>query len=258
MRLKVLACKVLYREISLLSANSEHTIDTSFLRQGFHDTPQYLRELLQAEINRIDSREDVHSYAPETEEQEFDAILLGYGLCSNAVAGLSSKRYPLVIPRAHDCAALLIGSKDVYKKIFDEGRGGIYWYSAGWIENAVMPSRDRVERLRASYEEAYGEDNAEYLMEMQQNWLKEYKYCMFIDWAGLHNERYIDFTKDCAAYLDWEYRQIAGDDGLMRDFLSGNWDAERFMVVPPGQKVMQSFDEQIFRAGLIDEEMAEV
>ena len=242
MRLKVIACKVLYREISLLSANSEHIIDVSYLRQGFHDQPQYLNELLQNEIDRIDRCEDVYSYASDDEEQDFDAILLGYGLCSNAVTGLHSERYKLVIPRAHDCATLLLGSKEAYRQIFDSASGGIYWYSAGWNENAVMPSRGRVEKLRVEYEEKYGEDNAEYLMEMEQNWLKEYKSCTFIDWPALHNDKQIAFTKDCAEYLDWEYRQLPGDDSLLRAFLSGEWDDERFLVVEPGRRIAQSYD----------------
>jgi len=248
MRLKVIACKVLYREISLLSASSEHIIDVSYLRQGFHDTPAYLNELLQKEIDNIDRCEDTYSYLPPDDERDFDAILLGYGLCSNAVVGLRSERYKLVIPRAHDCATLLLGSKERYKQLFDEASGGIYWYSAGWNENAVMPSRGRVEKLRVEYEEKYGEDNAEYLMEMEQNWLKEYKSCTFIDWPALHNDKQIAFTKDCAAYLNWEYDQQMGDDGLMRAFLSGEWDEERFLVIEPGQRIAQSYDSGIFAA----------
>jgi len=248
MRLKIIACKVLYREISLLSATSANIIDVSYIRQGFHDTPQVLQALLQKEIGQLEAREDMYSYLPPDGEHEFDAILLGYGLCSNAVSGLRSKRYPLIIPRAHDCATLLLGAKETYKKHFDAASGGMYWYSAGWIENAVMPSRGRVERLRAEYEEKYGEDNAEYLMEMEQNWLKEYNSCAFIDWPAMDNAAHIAFTKDCADYLGWKYTQLPGDDSLLRDFLSGKWDNDRFLVVPPGQAITQSYDDGVLRA----------
>jgi len=245
MRLKLIACKVLFREISLLASQSTNIIDTTFLRQGLHNTPERLRAILQAEIDRLDAQDDLYSFTAEDDENDFDAILLGYGLCSNAIVGLHSKRYRLVIPRAHDCVSFLLGSKDTYKKIFDAGSGGIYWYSVGWNENAVMPSRRRVDRLRAEYEEKYGEDNAEYLMEMEQAWMQEYKTCLYIDWAGLHSQEQIDFTKDAATHLGWTYRQHAGDDALLRDFLSGEWDTERFLVVPPGDAVAQSYDETV-------------
>jgi len=38
-----------------------------------------------------------------------------------------------VVPRAHDCITLLLGSKERYAKLFGE-RPGTYWYSAGWLE----------------------------------------------------------------------------------------------------------------------------
>jgi hypothetical protein len=33
--------------------------------------------------------------------------------------------------------------------------------------------------------------------------------------------------------------------GLMEDFVNGNWDNERFLVVPPGKKVAASYDDKI-------------
>ena len=61
---------------------------------------------------------------------KYDAILIGYALCSNGVVGLTSRRIPLVIPRGHDCITLLLGSKELYRDYFDSHRG-IYWYSSG-------------------------------------------------------------------------------------------------------------------------------
>jgi hypothetical protein len=83
------------------------------------------------------------------------------------VVGLTSRRLPLVIPRGHDCVTLLIGSKERYREYFDTHRG-IYWYSSGWIERTLQPGRERYELTRRHYMETYGEDNAEFLMEMEQ------------------------------------------------------------------------------------------
>ncbi len=53
--------------------------------------------MLQEEINKIDATEDLHtSYPPY--DLPFDGILIGYGLCSNGVVGLSSQKYPLIMP----------------------------------------------------------------------------------------------------------------------------------------------------------------
>ena len=72
MRLKLLSCKVLQREISLLMAQSGHFIDVTYIRQDFHNTPQLLNTFLQEEINKLDGGSDNYTCA-----EPFDAILLG-------------------------------------------------------------------------------------------------------------------------------------------------------------------------------------
>ena len=61
MRLKLIACKALFRELSYLSALSENVIDTTWIRQGCHDHPEQLREVLQREIDLTESGEDLHT-----------------------------------------------------------------------------------------------------------------------------------------------------------------------------------------------------
>ena len=41
----------------------------------------------------------------------YEAILFGYALCGNGLLGLTAFTVPLVIPRAHDCITLLLGSR---------------------------------------------------------------------------------------------------------------------------------------------------
>ena len=49
MRLKLIACKALSRELSYLSALTDNNIDTTFIRQGYHNAPDVLRRNLQQE-----------------------------------------------------------------------------------------------------------------------------------------------------------------------------------------------------------------
>ncbi len=246
-RLKVLACKVLSREIFTLAAKSENFIDVTTLRQGLHNTPDILRCALQEEIDKIDDGSDLLT-AEVNALQDFDAILLGYGLCSNAICGISSKKYKIVVPRAHDCITLFLGSKEKYRNYFDSHSGGVYWYTAGWNENTCMPGEDRFKAILQSYKEKYGEDNAEYLMQMEQDWLREYNMCTFVNWKCLNNERHIEHAKKCAEFLNWNFDLLDGEINLMEDFLNGNWYDEGFLVVEPGQKIQQSYSENIVRA----------
>ena len=170
MRIAVIACKVLLRELYYLSWNSPHIVEIWPVKQGLHCEPDNLRRKLQATVDAIEADEDIS-----------DAICLGYGLCSNGVAGISSQKVPIVIPRGHDCITLLLGSKERYRELFDS-HSGVYWYAPGWIEQSHQPGKERYELLYRQYVEKYGEDNAEYLMDMEQNWMKIYNWAIYIDW----------------------------------------------------------------------------
>ncbi len=235
-RFKVIACKVMMRELYYLAYQNENIIDIVWMKQALHDTPEKLRDRVQATIDQI-----------EQEEDKYDAILLGYGLCSNGAVGLNTKSLPLVIPRAHDCITLFLGSKERYQTLFDEYRG-IYWYTQGWIESSRMPDEKSMKRTYDHYVEKYGEDNADYLFEMEQGWMKEYENAFFVEWPELPREDAYRFTRDAAAYFKWNCEKFTGSASLLRDMLAGAWDEERFLVLQPGQKVAPSFDSSIVKA----------
>ena len=131
---------------------------------------------------------------------------------------------------------ILLGSKEKYKEYFESHRG-IYWYSPGWIESNLMPGKERYEQTLAEYTEKYGQDNAEYLMEAEQTWMKEYSWATYIDWPQLDGEKHKQYTKDCSEYLKWKYDEIKGDSSLMQKLVDGDWDDETFCTIKPGQEI---------------------
>lgn len=233
---KMIACKVLMREMYLLASGARSATDIVLLRQQLHNTPDLLRQMVQREIDRA-----------EEEETEYDAILLGYCLCSNGIVGLTSRKYPLVVARGHDCITLLLGSRQKYHDTFFGRDGGIYWYSPGWIEHTLQPGRERYEATYGEYIEKYGEDNARYLMEAEQGWMKKYDHAIYVAWPSLWNDAHAAYTRDCAAYLGWAYEEYRGDDSLVRRLLERDWSEEDFLVVPPGKTIEPSYDERIIR-----------
>lgn len=95
MRLALIGCMVMNREISHLVAGSKHVVRTWWLRQGLHNTPDLLRTEVQRMIDEVERENKLLEDA-----MRFEAVILGYGLCSNGVLGL---RKP--VAAAH-CAAL--------------------------------------------------------------------------------------------------------------------------------------------------------
>lgn len=228
--LKFVVCKVLEREAYYCASKSENVVDIYLMPQGLHNEPDKLRTEVQ---KMLDETTDVQG-------REYDAIILGYALCSNGTVGLSSK-IPLVITRAHDCITLLLGSKERYQEYFDSHRG-IFWYSPGWIENNDQPGKERFEKTLKEYEAKYGSENAQYLLEMEQTWMKEYEWASYVSWDFLNknlDEKYKQYTKGCAEYLGWNYDCLEGSDSLIQKLVDGKWNDEQFLVVEPGQKVVQ-------------------
>jgi len=236
-RLQLIVCQVLQREAYFCAARSPNVVDIVLMEQGLHDEPDRLRETVQRALARTH----------DIQGRPYDASLVGYGLCSNGTAGLKAE-IPIVIPRGHDCITLLLGSKERYREYFDSHRG-IYWYSPGWIEAGKQPSQERYERLLAAYTEKYGQDNAAYLLEVEQTWMKEYDWATYVDWGLVESDRYKAYTKRCAEFLGWNYDELRGDPGLMQRFVDGCWDAGEFLRVEPGRRIAEDVtNEGIVRA----------
>lgn len=233
-RFCVIACHVLWRELCHHAALSRNVFLFRFLKQGLHATPDRLRAELQAEIDRV--------------EGEFDAVLVGYGLCSNGLAGIAARKHPLVVMRGHDCLTFFLGSHRRYKEYFD-AHPGTYWYTVGWMETSCRPpGRERYERTRRAYVEKYGEDNVEYLMQMEQGWLKQYSNAAFVDTGVGDVEACRNYTRECAQWLGWTCDELKGDPALLTNWFDGCWNPDDFLVVEPGQRIAASFDDRILRA----------
>jgi len=226
-RFQFIACKVIQKEAYYCAARSENTIDIVFMEQGLHNEPDKLRQEVQKALDKT----------TDEKGRTYDASLLGYGLCSNGILGLSAN-IPIVIPKGHDCITLLLGSKDKYKEYFDTHRG-VYWYSPGWIQFGQQPSKERFEKLLAEYKQKYGQDNANYLMETEQAWIKQYGWATYVDWGLADNKSYKNYTKKCAEFLGWDYDELQGDPVLMQKLLDGNWEPNEFLIVEPGKKIAE-------------------
>jgi hypothetical protein len=202
-------------------------VDIVLMEQGLHDTPDKLRTEVQRALNNT----------LDIQGRPYDASLLGYGLCSNGIVGLSAQ-IPIVVPRGHDCITLLLGSKDRYQQYFDS-QPGTYWYSPGWIESGKQPSKERYEQLLLQYRQKFGDDNAEYLMQLEHDWMHKYNCAAYVDWGFVDCDRYKQFTKDCAEFLGWNYNELTGEPGLIQRLLDAQWNDAEFLLVKPGQKIAE-------------------
>jgi hypothetical protein len=242
MWIKCLTCEALARPVYLSAAYSPHIIDVELFERGLHNHPNDLRRRLQ---ERIDSFEGGH----------YDAIALVYGLCGKATAGLEARGTRIVIPKAHDCITLFLGSRARYNEQF-EGCPGTYWYSQDYIERddgsggaLSMGSGIDVD-LEAEYEnyvKKFGKDNADYLMEAMGAWQKHYQRAAYIDLGITDANGLEDKARTEATRRGWAFEHLTGDLVLIRRLLNGDWEKD-FLVLEPGQKIKMTYDEDIMGA----------
>lgn len=229
----VITCAVLEDECRHYARSLPNVRHVEILQQGLHNEPPRLRTTLQEAVTRI-----------ESSFPDIDAIVLGYGLCSRGVEGVATARCRLVIARAHDCITLLLGSKERYAR-YVQAHPGTYWYSPGWNRHHIPPGRQRYELLRGQYVQKYGQDNADFLMEQEQTWFKTYNRAAYVELGVGVTQADLQFTRECARWLNWTFDHQRGDPQLLIDMLAGRWDEDRFVVLAPGQTIRMTADDRI-------------
>lgn len=241
MHLNLLVCEIMVREVCWAVSQSPHICDLTFVDQGYHNTIDPGRAFLQNAIDAVP-------------EGKYDAILLGYGLCNNLIAGLEARDTPLVVPRAHDCITIFLGDMDRYAEEF-KGCPGTYYYSSGWLECAKRRGGVQLDQVggnyTAGYEELvqkYGEDNAAYLMEALTAWTAHYERGALIrfEWDGkLGLDQRV---REICEERGWRYEELPGSLDLLRRFVGGDWDERTFLTVPPRHRLCAAWDGGIVRA----------
>ncbi len=209
-RTLVLACATVLEEILPLLPEGMSYLELDF---GLHLRPQNLKQALQDAIDEA--------------SQEADTILLGYGLCSMAVAGLKANNCTLVVPKVDDCIAIFLGSRDAYTAQAAK-EPGTYYLTKGWIEVSDT-LLDEYERMA----ERYGVAKAERIMGLM---LKNYTRMVYIDTGHQDQGQYQDYARMVADKFQLRYEEIEGADTIVRKLIQGPWDDD-FVVAEPGQTI---------------------
>ncbi|SKA66837.1 DUF1638 domain-containing protein [Desulfobaculum bizertense] len=221
-RIAVIACEVFRAELEFLIEKLRLSHDVHFLPQGLHDVPNKLREQLQLKINELENS----SPAPTK-------ILLCYGYCGQGLSGISSQKTPLVLPRVHDCIPLLLGLNQEQKsQIPDSER--TFWMSPGWLRYSQLPFVENRQKRFQEYADKFGEDSAQYLIDMEHGWLKEYSQARLILWdQWKDSEQLYKTARFVADDAGLKLTTMSGSMSYVQALLMGAAQPDLFFQIPP-------------------------
>jgi hypothetical protein len=235
MRLKLVACDVLTRELCILIAQSPHVFDFEFTEKDSHNRSDVLRRLIQEKIDRSAGR-------------GYDAILLAYGLCGNSTAGLEARDTRIIIPRAHDCCTLFLGSKERFKLHFRENPSQPF-SSPGYMERSDVLFHDGLgeksmenDPVYREYVEKYGEDNAKYIWETMHGSRIKHEKLVYIEIPETRNPRFADLCRKHAEESGMKFVPLEGSLEILKNLIFGNWAPEDFLILHPGSRSKGLYD----------------
>ena len=239
MYFKVIACDVFTRELCHGVVTSPHTVDLEFTERGSHDESDRLNGIIQEKIDAADDS-----------PKEYDAILLGYGLCGNSTRGLSSRNTKLVIPRAHDCCTIFLGSKESFKEHFSHNpsrqfsSAGYMERGNGYLRTSTFSKEMGFDKGYEEYVELYGEDNARHIMETLGPALNTGAddSIIYIDIPETAHLSFKDRCREEAERDGKEFICIPGSIRLLRDMVHGEWNEKDFLVLDSGERIVPVYD----------------
>jgi hypothetical protein len=213
----VIACRVMEPELEAVRAGVQG-LEIIYLEQGLHRTPKKLPGMVQERIDQV---------APYATK-----IVLGYGLCSNGLVGVTARRQDLIVPRCHDCIALFLGSPARYDVVFRDNPG-TYYLTPGWVKE----NQDPLGTYRTEYLPRYGGETA--LWAIRES-LKNYTHIALINSGMGEMEALRQRARENAEFFNLAYREFAGDLSYFEKIIHGPYPAEDFLHLRPGETITQS------------------
>ena len=145
MKRMLIGCGVIQNELEeAIERNGLDDLDVIWLEAGLHAVTKDLNRELQKHIDNAEN---------------YDEIILGYGLCGNALIGITATHCDILYPKTDDCISAFMCENCRAAEL----RRDSYFLSRGWL------SMDTADSLAGEFNrllEKYDEETAQEIMEM--------------------------------------------------------------------------------------------
>ena len=218
--LRLIACPAVLGE---LADGALTDVDCRHLEAQLHLSPERLKEGLRAAVAAAD--------------KPGATIVIGYGLCSNAVLGLKTEHATLVIPKVDDCIAMMLGSNAAFAAE-SEKAPGTYYVAKSYLEECDTILSDH-EKLVAKR----GRERAEKMMRLL---LANYTRIALIDTGRYDLAPYRARVTEFAEHFDLAVEEVPGTTRILDALVAGGW-GDDFVVAPAGHELtLHDFRPELF------------
>lgn len=207
----VISCRTLEAELNAALDNTGAAFPVIWLESGLHNTPKRLNERLSQEIGALKA----------------ERIILAMGFCGNSLSGLGSETAELIVPRLDDCISLLLGGMNERRRI--SSAHSAYFLTEGWMKGE--------RNLWTEYQYSlakYGKEQADIIAEMMYG---HYRTLALVDTGVFPVEKLWTQTEEIAETLHLERKVFSGTLDRLQELLTGPWDPNRYLIVPPGERI---------------------
>jgi hypothetical protein len=208
MKRLLIACETIRDEVEMALKKQGIELETVWMPNTLHDSPERLRGALQEEINKA--------------EAAYDELLFAYGNCGNGLLDLQSEKATMIIPRFGDCIDILLCEKSNLERI----RTCTYFLTEGWLRGERSLDKEYAYNLKK-----YGEKRAKMVASIMY---KHYKHLMLIDTGAYDVQKNLPHVHEIGKLIGLEVIVDQGSITPLEKLVSGQWD-DRFCVIPPGR-----------------------
>lgn len=144
MKRLLLGCGTIQKELEEAIERNGLELDIIWLESGLHAVPNELKKELQKHID---------------EAEDYDEVILGYGLCGNALIDIAATHCDILYPKTDDCISAFMCENCRAAEL----RRDSYFLSRGWL--SMKTSDSLIEQFNRVMEQ-YDEETAQEILEM--------------------------------------------------------------------------------------------
>ena len=195
-RIGVVACNVMKRELDRLLQSMPEVTEVIYLELALHCYPAKMKETIKQQINSIKDKVDV--------------IFLGYGYCQSLKGIEDELDIPVIMPQMDDCIQILLTPQKYASEIRKEV--GTWFMTPGWADAGAEMV---IKETHADRVVKYGKNP----LEIAKRLFTHYRRGLYIDTGVGDNEYFIEKAKEFCQIFNLRLEKTEGTTAILEQNL---------------------------------------